>query len=61
MKKTAKKLILSRETLRQLNPQTLEDAVGGTYPDPPTRYQNTCLRALCTSEPLTQNTQTNCA
>jgi hypothetical protein len=59
MKKTAKKMILNRETLRLLNAETLADAAGGTYPDPPSRVS--CGNTICPDQPATQVTGTNCA
>ena len=51
MKKTAKKMILHRETLRLLNAETLADAAGGTYPDPP-RSQVSCVHGICPDDPV---------
>ncbi len=64
MKKIARKMTLNRETLRHLNAENLADAAGGSYPDPPTQHQDTCLKTLCTTiQPFTQYSyqQTNCA
>jgi hypothetical protein len=61
MKKTARKMTLNRETLRHLNAENLRGAAGGSYPDPYTQHQDTCLRTLCTSDPIEQNSKTNCA
>ena len=60
MKKTARKMTLNRETLRLLNAENLGGAAGGSYPDPYTQHQDTCLRPLCTSDPIEQNSKTNC-
>jgi hypothetical protein len=58
MKKTTRKMILNRETLRHLNAENLMDAAGGTSPDPPSRAS--CVRTICPDEPVV-HTQTDCA
>lgn len=47
MKRTVKKITLSRETLRSLDGQELAEAAGGaTYPCYPATYAPSCYR-LC--------------
>ena len=60
MKKTARKMTLNRETLRHLNAANLGEAAGGSYPDPPTQYQNTCLKTICTDQPPQNSGGSSC-
>ncbi len=58
MKKKIKKIILNRETLRNLNAQDLGNAAGGkTIPCYPQTYGPSC-RGTCPVQPITT---TNCA
>jgi len=59
MKKSLKKIVLSRETLRNLDGWEVENARGGagSIPCYPDTYGSSCASA-CPTQPLTK---TNCA
>jgi len=46
MKKKTKKLVLSKETVRRLEPQELKDVEGAKPPTPMTR-DDSCATCLC--------------
>jgi hypothetical protein len=52
MKKTAKKLVLAKETLRRMEGAELAEVAGGSvYACPPPTWYNSCGR-ICLDEPI---------
>ncbi|HEY0780877.1 MAG TPA: class I lanthipeptide [Thermoanaerobaculia bacterium] len=60
MKKSLKKLGLSRETLRSLNPANLSEAAGGAVTDATCVGQNTCPHTNCDTCPIRSCVDTTC-